>query len=90
MRAQFSGRLLTVLDRDRWRCRYCGEKLNRETASMDHVTPKARGGNDSLGNLVACCKLCNRDKGDKTLGEWTPKIIPNFMRSKRCNKTGTA
>lgn len=32
---------------------------------IDHVTPLSKGGDDSLDNLVASHRACNRDKSDK-------------------------
>ncbi len=29
---------------------------------MDHVVPVARGGRSTKGNVVPCCKSCNRKK----------------------------
>ena len=31
---------------------------------LDHLHPKAKGGDDSWENLVASCKTCNREKSD--------------------------
>ena len=33
---------------------------------MDHVYPKSRGGSKSWTNIVACCKVCNLKKRDRT------------------------
>jgi len=33
---------------------------------VDHVYPKSRGGEDTLDNLVACCRTCNIKKKDST------------------------
>lgn len=48
-----------VLRRDRHTCRYCGAPAS----TVDHVTPKARGGTDDPANLVASCRSCNSAKG---------------------------
>lgn len=34
-------------------------------ATVDHVIPRARGGLDSICNMVAMCWRCNNAKGDK-------------------------
>ena len=31
--------------------------------SIDHVEPRALGGDDSGGNVVTACRDCNREKG---------------------------
>ena len=56
----------TVLERDGWTCAYCG----RETAEVDHVAPRARGGATAPNNLVAACRDCNKAKGLRTPREW--------------------
>jgi hypothetical protein len=54
-----------VLHRDRFHCVYCGEAFLAEELTLDHVEPRMRGGDDSEGNLVACCVGCNREKGGR-------------------------
>lgn len=54
-----------VLWRDRGRCRYCLEVLTSKTFTVDHVVPRSGGGTDALKNLVACCKYCNKYKGNR-------------------------
>lgn len=49
-------------------CAYCGTKPDR--LDPDHVVPLARGGDDSLSNLLPTCLLCNSDKRDLLLDEW--------------------
>jgi uncharacterized protein (TIGR02646 family) len=46
-----------------WRCCYCGERLEYEMATIDHVIARCRGGNDDYANLVISCGPCNQDKG---------------------------
>lgn len=41
---------------------------------VEHVHPKGRGGSDRIGNLVIACWACNRDKGNRTAGEWAESI----------------
>ncbi|GAB3850234.1 HNH endonuclease [Nesterenkonia populi] len=63
-----------VLRRDHRTCAYCG----KPAATVDHVVPRARGGDSSWQNLVACCGPCNVRKGDKTLERlgWTLRVTP--------------
>ncbi len=53
---------LQVLNRDAYTCAYCGDVANE----VDHVWPYSKGGEDTLDNLVACCRRCNILKKDKT------------------------
>lgn len=56
---------LGVLERDGYRCVYCG-RSSRETAlEIDHVRPRARGGSDHPTNLVTACVACNGGKSDR-------------------------
>jgi 5-methylcytosine-specific restriction endonuclease McrA len=47
-----------ILERDNHCCRYCGAPAQE----VDHIVNRARGGDDSDENLVACCKPCNERK----------------------------
>lgn len=40
-------------------CHYCGSKI--ETIGLDRIDPS---GNYDIWNVVSCCTLCNRMKGD--------------------------
>lgn len=51
-------------------CFYCGSK---ERLTVDHVIAIARGGTDSIGNLVSACKSCNSQKRQLTIMEWRKK-----------------
>jgi len=63
-----------VLRRDNSRCGYCAGSAT----TIDHITPRSRGGKDSWENLVACCLTCNNQKGDRTPSEmnWRLRITP--------------
>lgn len=55
-----------ILIRDNHQCVYCESKHN---LTLDHLIPKSKGGKNDWLNLVTCCELCNKKKGDKTLEE---------------------
>lgn len=59
----------SVLERDRWTCRYCGAD---NATQVDHVVPQSRGGPNTSDNLVAACRPCNASKGARTPDEWRP------------------
>jgi 5-methylcytosine-specific restriction endonuclease McrA len=50
--------------RDHRTCQYCGRSEPHMT--IDHVTPRSRGGSDTWENLVCACPSCNSRKGDRT------------------------
>lgn len=51
-----------VLERDGYRCRYCGASANDATLHVDHRMPLAKGGSDAFANLVTACSDCNLGK----------------------------
>ena len=48
-----------VFVRDSYKCHYCGKQLTRFNATLDHVQPVSRGGDNSVDNLVTACIHCN-------------------------------
>jgi hypothetical protein len=50
-------------------CQYCGKKFPTSELSIDHVTPRSRGGKNTWTNLVCACTWCNSRKADKTAAE---------------------
>lgn len=69
MKAKDSGRVggaaiskrlrFQVLERDGFRCRYCGVTAEAagEALQIDHILPLARGGRTVMGNLAVACRL---------------------------------
>lgn len=49
------------------KCAYCGSE---ENLTLDHITPKAKGGTDRITNLVCACRECNSDKGHQYWVDW--------------------
>ena len=60
---------IRVFERDGYICRYCQKQLTRFTATLDHVTPIAEGGDNGLENLVTACLDCNSRKNKRALGD---------------------
>ena len=54
-----------IFRRDRYHCVYCALPFAADELTLDHVQPKMRGGDDSEGNLVTCCRTCNRAKAGR-------------------------
>ena len=54
-----------ILIRDRYTCQYCERVFPSAELTLDHVTPRSRGGESNWENLVACCNRCNNRKGDR-------------------------
>lgn len=55
-----------LLLRDGFTCQYCAKHLPAGDLTLDHVTPKSRGGASSWENLVSACFSCNNKKGNRT------------------------
>lgn len=62
MRAGSVGR--GILRRDNFVCQY--DNCDRKANTVDHVIPRAQGGQSTWGNLVASCLECNQRKGART------------------------
>ncbi len=62
----------SILKRDSHKCAYCGR--GDLTLTLDHIIPKAKGGEDTWENLVAACLPCNNKKGDRTPEEANLKL----------------
>lgn len=56
-----------VFSRDGGLCQYCGGPAE----SIDHVVPRAKGGEHTWENVVAACRPCNVTKRDRLLHETT-------------------
>jgi hypothetical protein len=51
-----------VFERDNFTCKNCGA---RRFLTIDHITPKSKGGKTTLNNCQTLCKSCNSRKGAK-------------------------
>lgn len=73
-------------------CYYCScitklpdsEQNKNNTATIDHKTPKSRGGAKTADNEVLCCHQCNSDKGHLTEMEYRA-VLEYRARQKRLN-----
>lgn len=52
------------------RCRYCEDRLTRETMSFDHKIPQSKGGTWEKDNLIIACVPCNTLRGDMDFFEF--------------------
>ncbi|MDE3058435.1 MAG: HNH endonuclease [Bacteroidota bacterium] len=67
-----------ILRRDGHRCQYCGR--GDLPLTIDHVTPRSRGGEETWENLVCACVQCNNKKGDRTPEEALMQLIRKPIR----------
>ena len=66
---------LNILERDRFRCQYCGldgmaSFENSLIMTVDFVIPRAHKGKKDSGNLVAACRPCNVLKGRRVFASF--------------------
>ncbi len=54
-----------VFRRDHFTCVYCGGQSPQVVLECDHVVAVAKGGTDTMDNLVTACYDCNRGKSAK-------------------------
>lgn len=55
-----------LFKRDKFTCQYCGHRPGSEELTIDHVTPRSRGGETTWSNCVVACVDCNARKADRT------------------------
>ena len=46
-------------------CWYCKRPVPSREATVDHVRPKSKGGDNTRENRVMSCRKCNEKKGAK-------------------------
>lgn len=51
--------------RDSGKCQYCGVRVDRKEATLDHIMPVSKGGLTTWENCVTACAPCNAAKADK-------------------------
>lgn len=68
-----------ILERDGFRCVYCGASPPSCVLHVDHKVPVSKGGGNEESNLVAACSDCNLGKWVSTVKtEGEEKLFPYF------------
>ena len=65
-----------------WKCAYCDEKLKEDTATIDHIIPKFKGGHSTRSNMCCACSNCNRLKGSTSLNDWYTPIYDYYCEKR--------
>lgn len=63
---------IKVLDRDSFKCVFCGRSPATDTGvklHIDHKTPFSRGGKSTIDNLQTLCQECNLGKSNGIIGQ---------------------
>lgn len=56
-----------ILNRDKYKCVFCGRSSKQIQLEVDHIIPFSKGGSNDLSNLQTLCIDCNRGKGARNL-----------------------
>lgn len=56
---------LKVFERDGYVCYRCRKQLTRFSATLDHIQPVSKDGDNSYANLVTSCLHCNSRRGNR-------------------------
>ncbi|MBL8819517.1 MAG: HNH endonuclease [Planctomyces sp.] len=88
-----------VFKRDNFTCQYCGCRPGSEELTIDHVTPRSRGGVSSWTNCVLACIECNSRKANRTPDQagmplkktptrpvWNPLYAPHGVKIQSWSK----
>lgn len=66
-----------IFRRDNFACRYCGRTADAGAVlEVDHIKPRAEGGEDHPTNLITACENCNSGKSDILLGAPLVEDVP--------------
>ena len=66
------------------KCAYCGSD---KELTIDHITPRSKGGADVTKNVVCACHDCNQDKAHTPMEDWyLSQEFFNMARYDRINE----
>lgn len=65
-----------------WKCMYCDTELTEQTATIDHIKPKFKGGHSTRSNMGACCSKCNSRKGSQLVFDYFNENHPCYSEAK--------
>jgi hypothetical protein len=74
---------LAIYLRDEFRCVYCGRDLHdahpREL-TLDHLTPRCKGGSNEHTNLITACLNCNSRRQHRGVTQWLRAVVTDAVR----------
>ena len=65
-----------------WKCAYCSKPLDENTATIDHIVPKFKGGHNVRANMCCCCSQCNKEKASTSLEDWYTEKNNNYCEKR--------
>ena len=72
-----------IYARDASRCQYCGKHFPTRELTLDHITPRVQGGENTCTNLVCACVKCNARKGGRTPEQAAMRLIRKPVQPRR-------
>lgn len=72
--------------RDERTCQYCNELLELQDVTLDHITPRSKGGTSTWQNIVVACLDCNKNKAGLTLKEAGMTLLRQPVEPKATDK----
>jgi 5-methylcytosine-specific restriction endonuclease McrA len=76
-----------IFERDKYICRYCGEKVTPDNATLDHLIPQHLGGKHTKENLRTSCLICNSIKSGENYNEAAPLLLQSIQERREKNST---
>lgn len=61
-RSHYSSEKSALMRQQHNRCAWCGCRLTKFNATVDHIVSLLFGGNDDFSNMVAACSDCNQER----------------------------
>jgi len=78
---------LAIYLRDGMACAYCGRGIEEGDTSpaltLDHITPRSRGGSNEATNLITACVRCNSKRQDTPLAQFAGACATRIRRQAR-------
>lgn len=64
-----------IMERDDFRCFYCGINCSKTEIHIDHIVPYSKGGLSDVNNLATTCQTCNLGKSNLEI-----KAIDKYLK----------
>lgn len=69
-----------IFERDAYKCHYCSKQLTRYSATLDHIQPISKGGDNSYDNLITACLHCNSNRSNRD-------VMDAILRAEKSTQT---
>ena len=77
---------IKIFEEWQWGCAYCGKSLTDNTATIDHIIPKSKGGHNVKSNMCCCCQYhCKPRHVRIHYGRFDSRVNENSRYLNQCN-----